>query len=228
MTLNSMKLAALVAAALLPVACGGEAYEEPATEVEAPAGEPQAAEMADGLLNPNLADEAAMIAAGVPAEVATAILAARPFMNMQEVDAALSGLMDADERGALYASAWIPLNLNNATTEEIMLVPGVGERMTHEFEEYRPYTDMAQFRREMAKYVDDAEVERLAQYVFVPIDLNSATREQILGVPGVGERMAHEFEEYRPYTDMAQFRREMGKYVDEAEVARLERYVVIH
>ena len=39
--------------------------------------------------------------------------------------------------------------------------------------------------------------------------------------------MAHEFEEYRPYVDMDQFRREIGKYVDEDEVARLERYVAI-
>lgn len=34
-----------------------------------------------------------------------------------------------------------------------------------ERKEYRPYTAMAQFRREMAKYVDDEEVERLARYV---------------------------------------------------------------
>ena len=39
--------------------------------------------------------------------------------------------------------------------------------------------------------------------------------------------MVHEFEEYRPYASMDQFRREIGKYVDEDEVARLERYVEI-
>ena len=39
--------------------------------------------------------------------------------------------------------------------------------------------------------------------------------------------MVHEFMEYRPYRNMAQFRREIGKYVDEKEVARLERYVTI-
>ena len=40
--------------------------------------------------------------------------------------------------------------------------------------------------------------------------------------------MAHEFEEYRPYTDLDQFRQEIGKYVDENEVARLERYVTLN
>ena len=44
-------------------------------------------------------------------------------------------------------------------------------------------------------------------------------------IPGVGPKMRHEFEEYRPYKDIAQFRREMGKYVDAQEVARLEKYV---
>ena len=39
--------------------------------------------------------------------------------------------------------------------------------------------------------------------------------------------MIHEFEEYRPYVAIEQFRREIGKYVDDDEVARFERYVVI-
>jgi hypothetical protein len=39
--------------------------------------------------------------------------------------------------------------------------------------------------------------------------------------------MLHEFKEYRPYTAIDTFRREIGKYVDKDEVARLERYVKI-
>ena len=99
--------------------------------------------------------------------------------------------------------------------------------MAHEFEEYRPYKAMAQFRREIGKYVDEDEVARMEQYVFVPIELNTATEEDILTIPGVGKRMAHEFEEYRPYKAIEQFRREIGKYVDDKEVARLERYVTL-
>jgi hypothetical protein len=40
--------------------------------------------------------------------------------------------------------------------------------------------------------------------------------------------MLREFKEYRPYKTMEQFRREIGKYVDEKEVARLERYVTLN
>jgi DNA uptake protein ComE-like DNA-binding protein len=61
----------------------------------------------------------------------------------------------------------------------------------------------------------------------VPININTATDAQILAIPGVGKRMLREFKEYRPYTSIEQFRREIGKYVDKAEVARLEKYIVI-
>jgi DNA uptake protein ComE-like DNA-binding protein len=61
----------------------------------------------------------------------------------------------------------------------------------------------------------------------VPININTATDAEILKIPGVGPKMLHEFKEYRPWTSIAQFRREIGKYVDKAEVARLEKYIVI-
>ena len=61
----------------------------------------------------------------------------------------------------------------------------------------------------------------------VPININTATDSEILRIPGVGPRMLREFKEYRPYTSIEQFRREIGKYVDKAEVARLEKYIVI-
>jgi DNA uptake protein ComE-like DNA-binding protein len=63
--------------------------------------------------------------------------------------------------------------------------------------------------------------------VFLPIDLNTASDEDILSIPGLGPKMLREFKEYRPYKDLEQFRREIGKYVSKDEVARLERYVTI-
>jgi len=63
--------------------------------------------------------------------------------------------------------------------------------------------------------------------VTFPININTATDAEILAIPGMGPRMLREFKEYRPYTSIAQFRREIGKYVDKAEVARLEKYIVI-
>lgn len=63
--------------------------------------------------------------------------------------------------------------------------------------------------------------------MFVPIDLNTASDEDILTIPASGPRLLREFKEYPPYRTMEQFRREMRKYWDAREVARLERYVTI-
>ena len=179
------------------------------------------------MVNPNLATDQELTALPhLTAEQVQGIVDGRPFLTMTDLDAQLTSLTD-EQRDALYRAMFIPLNLNSASKAEILLVPGVGNRMLHEFEEYRPYRALAQFRREMGKYVDDAEVARLSGYVFVPIDLNTASEEDILSIPGVGSRMEHEFKEYRPYQNIAQFRREIGKYVDDKEVARLERYVMI-
>ncbi|MDE2888921.1 MAG: helix-hairpin-helix domain-containing protein [Gemmatimonadota bacterium] len=159
--------------------------------------------------------------------LADAIQQQRPFINMEALHALVAQHLSQEEAENLYVQMFVPINLNSASSAEMLLVPGVGERIAHEFEEYRPYTAIARWKREMGKYVDDAEIERMGRYVFVPIDLNTATEAEILAIPGVGKRMAHEFEEYRPYTSIAQFRREIGKYVDDREVARLERYVEI-
>lgn len=179
------------------------------------------------MVNPNLATQQELTALPhLTAEQVQDIVDGRPFLTMTDLDARLTSLTD-EQRDTLYRAMFIPLNLNSASQAEILLVPGVGNRMLHEFEEYRPYQALAQFQREMGKYVDDAEVARLSGYVFVPIDLNTASDEDILSIPGVGRRMEHEFKEYRPYQSIAQFRREMGKYVDDKEVTRLERYVMI-
>ena len=66
-----------------------------------------------------------------------------------------------------------------------------------------------------------------AKATIVPININTATDEQILRIPGVGPRMLREFKEYRPYTSIEQFRREIGKYVDKEQVAKWEKYIVI-
>ena len=156
-----------------------------------------------------------------------AILDQRPFASITELDAMLGKSLKREQLAELYGRLFVHLNLNTATREQILLIPNTGARMAHEFEEYRPYKSLAQFHREIDKYVDDKELARLEQYVFVPIDLNTASDADILTIPGLGNRMLHEFKEYRPYKAIDQFRREIGKYVDKREVARLERYVTI-
>jgi DNA uptake protein ComE-like DNA-binding protein len=180
-----------------------------------------------GVIDPNVAGESELLAVPLAADVVKEILASRPFAGMTALDALLARSLKAEERAAAYRKLFIAIDLNHAPREEILMIPGVGNRLLHEFQEYRPYKALAQFRREIGKYVDAQEVARLEQYVFVPLNLNTATDEDILTIPGVGKRMLHEFKEYRPYKSLEQFRREIGKYVDGKELARLERYVKV-
>jgi DNA uptake protein ComE-like DNA-binding protein len=181
-----------------------------------------------GMIDPNLATEAELAALpGLTPALVKSIVDGRPFLSMTDLHAVLSKGLSPDQLTALYGKMFIHLNLNTASDAEIRLIPGVGNRMLHEFLEYRPYKALAQFRREIGKYVDQKELARLEGYVFVPINLNTASDEDILTIPGVGNRMLGEFKEYRPYQAIEQFRREIGKYVSAKEVARLERYVTL-
>jgi len=180
------------------------------------------------VLDANTASEKELVALPhMTATLAKTIVDRRPFASIKDLDALLKGLTP-QQRAELYERLFVEINLNTAPREEILLIPGVGARIAHEFEEYRPYKMLAQFRKEIGKYVDQKEVARLEEYVFIPINLNTATDADILSIPGMGQRMLHEFKEYRPYKSMEQFRREIGKYVSKQEVARLERYVTIN
>lgn len=160
--------------------------------------------------------------------LAKAIQDRRPFGTQSDLDALLSPSLSREQRTDVYRSVFVQIDLNTAPDADILLIPGIDDRLLHEFKKHRPYRALAQFRREIGKYVDDRELSRLEQYVFVPINLNTASDADILSIPGVGQRMLQEFKEYRPYRAMQQFRREIGKYVNEKEVARLERYVTLN
>ena len=145
---------ALVLIPLLSLACGR-------TDDSA-----ESASTTSALINPNLASEDQLASvAGITAEAAAALAGGRPYLTASAFDTALSGAIGDEGAQAAYGALWLPINLNDVTTEEVLLIPGVGERMAHEFEEYRPYEDMDEFRREIGKYVDEDEVARFERYV---------------------------------------------------------------
>jgi len=180
------------------------------------------------LVNPDLASEKELLALPhLNGALVTSIVEQRPFLNMASLHGLLSSALSSAQLAELYGRMFVQINLNTATNEEILLIPGVGKRMLREFREYRPYKTVGQFRKEIGKYVDQKELARLEQYVFVPVSLNGASDADILSIPGTGKLMLREFKEYRPYRNIEQFRKEIGKYVDKKEVARLERYVTL-
>ena len=193
-------------------------------------------------------------------------------------------------------AGWTWFNLNAASDEQFLTIPAVSDRMLREFNEYKPYGSIDQFRAEIGKYVSEEEVAAYEEYVFAPIDptqateatigqlpgvsaddaaelvkgvpyaddaafltalggyvspaqlaaapqylastaaatatwivfnLNTASDEQFLTITGVGDKMLDEFNEYKPYSSIVQFREEIGKYVSEEEVAGYEDYLFV-
>ena len=123
---------------------------------------------AGAFLDPDQASRDQLLAVpGFDASLADAVVAGRPYADMTAVDRVLAGRLSEQQRDSVYTRLWKPLDLNGASKEEILLIPGVGNRMQHEFEEYRPYRNIEQFRREIGKYVDPAEVARLERYVTI-------------------------------------------------------------
>ena len=187
------------------------------------------AQVGKGIADLNSMPEAAVATLpGMTPATAKALVAQRPFASIVDANKWLlsQGLTQA-QATELYAKAFVHVNLNTATREEILLIPGAGNRMAREFPEYRPWKTWAQFDKEIGKYVGPEETNRLKMYVFIPVNLNTATDEDILSIPGAGQRMVREFKEYRPWKSKEQFEKEIGKYVDAKEVARLWRFVVI-
>lgn len=121
------------------------------------------------VLNVNTATEAELRALPhmTPA-IVTAMVAKRPFASITDLNTfLLAQKLTPEQTAAFYAKAFVPIKLNTATPEEILLVPGAGKRMVHEFDEYRPWKTRAQFMKEIGKYVGEKEAARLWQYVVI-------------------------------------------------------------
>jgi len=124
-------------------------------------------------------------------------------------------------------SATAKLNLNTATRDEFLAkVPNLGNRMVHEFEEYRPYKSIQQFRREMAKYVDAAKIAEYERHVFVPIDENEADAATLQQIAGLDEKEAAELVAGRPYASREAFVSKLAEKVSPEELAAGRAYLV--
>ena len=131
----------------------------------------------------------------------------------------------ADHAGMAMTTAEI--NLNTATEEQFRTIPGVGDRMVHEFMEYRPYVSIQQFRREIGKYVTAEEVAAFEEYVFVPVDPNNSDAETLQQIPGVDASVAEELIATRPYTSPEEFLEALAPMVDQAEYAIAASYLTV-
>ena len=167
--MRKLVLAAALSGTMVTLAaCSGGADE--AAEAEAPAAvettETTEAAAEAAVLDAGTATVEQLAAVeGVSEELAAAIVAGQPYASVTDLNAKLLETLSAEEAAAVLENVFVPVNLNTASKEELRLIPGMTDKMEHEFEEYRPYADMSEFDREIGKYVDEAEVARFRNYV---------------------------------------------------------------
>ena len=115
------------------------------------------------------------------------------------------------------------LNLNTVTGDQLLAtIPGFGNRMVREFQEYRPYISIQQFRKEIGKYVDDAQVTEYEKYVYVPISINDSDSETLQQISGLDATEAETLISSRPYASTDAFLTKLSTFVsaDELEIAK--------
>ncbi|PIW54264.1 MAG: hypothetical protein COW16_12165 [Sphingomonadales bacterium CG12_big_fil_rev_8_21_14_0_65_65_10] len=132
---------------------------------------------------------------------------------------------DADTTTADTETAGV-LDANTATAEQLAAA-GASEELAASIVAGQPYASTTAFNAVLLETLGEEDAAAMRANVFVPVNLNTATREDIALIPGMTERMIGEFLEYRPYENIEEFNREIGKYVDEAEVARFRQYVTL-
>ena len=121
--------------------------------------------------------------------------------------------------------AMTKFNINTVTPEEILTIPNTGNRMVREFEEYRPYVSIQQFRQEIGKYVDEAQVAEYEQYIYVPVSANDSDAATLQQLPGVDETVAAALIAGRPYASNEAFLAALAEQVSPEQLAGAEGYL---
>lgn len=118
------------------------------------------------------------------------------------------------------------LNINTASSGDFLAaIPNLGNRMVHEFEEYRPYRSVQQFRREIGKYVNEAQVAEYERYIFVPISENESDAATLRQIPGLDAAEAEQLMAGRPYRSRDDFLSKLAPMVSAAELAEAKTYL---
>jgi len=123
------------------------------------------------------------------------------------------------------ATSTTKFNLNTVTPEQILTIPNTGNRMVHEFEEYRPYVSIEQFRKEIGKYVDQAQVAEYEKYVYVPVNPNEADAATLQQLPGVDATIAAALIAGRPYASNDAFLTALTTHVSAEQAASAGAYL---
>lgn len=118
---------------------------------------------------------------------------------------------------------------NTASEADLAAVPGMSEAAVAAILNGRPFATPTEMNDAIGDALDDDARATVYARVFIPVGLNTGAEDDYKLIPSTmsAGKLAHEFEEYRPYESMEQFSREMSKYVSAEEVAYLARFVTL-
>ena len=168
---RSVRVCALASSVLAIAACSGSDKDAAPVVTYSDSAELVSPEPASGsgFLDPNLATAAALTALpGMSDAVTLAVIAGRPYSSMLALDRVLARHLTEEWRDSVYMRVWIPLDLNTASSDEIMLIPGVDSRERLDLEEYRPYEGIDEFKRDIGEQLGPEEAARIERYVTLP------------------------------------------------------------
>lgn len=118
------------------------------------------------------------------------------------------------------------LNLNEVSGDQLLsAIPNFSSRMVREFQEYRPYVSIQQFRKEIGKYVSAEQVAAYEQYVYVPIDVNQADAATLQQLPGVDAKAAEALIAGRPYASNQAFLDKLSALLPAADLQQAQAYL---
>lgn len=153
---------------------------------------------------------------------------ASPPVNTSNSSAASANASSAttNQPAGSTTAAKPKLNVNTAAANDFLTtIPGMGNKMVHEFEEYRPYRSIQQFRKEIGKYVSPEQVAEYEKYIFVPIAVNEADAATLQQIPGLDTTEAQGLISARPFASNDAFLSKLSGSISEAELAIAKTYL---
>jgi competence protein ComEA len=155
---------------------------------------------------------------GISSLLTLALVAASTATQAQATKAPAAAKV---QEKAKNAKAGDPIDVNSATHEELMVLPGVGEAISKKIIDGRPYKTVDDLTTAGVPAATVAKIKPLATAKPLPVavDVNTATVGQLETLPGVGPAMAKAIMEGRPYSKFDDLGRVKG--LGEAKLAAL-------
>lgn len=173
---------------------------------------------------------------GVGDQMVREFLEYRPYASIAQFRGELGKYVAPEQVAAYERYVFVPVDPNQADAATLQQLPGVDATIAESLIGGRPFDTVETFLTALGQAVAPEQAAVAAAYLapaatetatWIKYNLNVATPEQFQTIPGIGERMVDEFREYRPYASIAQFRGEIGKYVEPEEVTAFEAYLFV-